>query len=218
MEAGAKQVRSRWLSRALAGVALIAIATPGSSARSELESASERAHTPYLPPSLLDGDIVFRRGRDVLSRIALSYDDSSRFSHVGMVVRTSGSIEVIHAIPSEPAVAGGVRIDPLALFIAAESAADAEFYRLDGLPVAKREEIRSFLFAAIGKPFDFQFKYSDDSAFYCSELVVKALLAAGVDLSANLAWVSGFILSEPTIPPDAIIATGAIRPLPKGPG
>lgn len=175
--------------------------------------AGEPHLTQLVPLDLVDGDLVFRRGIDAVSRIALSYGDQPRFSHVGMVVRVGGSATVVHAVPRDFTGQGGVRSDPLEQFVAPYAVSDVGYLRVDALSVDQRAQARRYLMQALGSPFDYEFRYSDDTALYCTELVVKALESAGLAPMLYLHTVTGVTLSEPAIPPDALLGLPSLRVL-----
>ncbi len=209
METGGYQIgRSRL--PGLAALALAAVSLGVGRAEAPLFEPSLAAAT---PPPLLDADLVFRRGRDAIARIALAYSAQPRFSHVGLIVREGDATSVVHAIPVDVHSAGGVRREALGRFVAADMAADVAYYRIDALTSAQRAVVRRYVLDALGRPFDYQFQYSDSSAVYCTELVVKALAAAGLDLSPELTTVTGLTLREPVIPPDALGQARPLRPL-----
>lgn len=157
---------------------------------------------------LRDGDLVFRRGRDLMSSLVLRQGQASRFSHVGMVLREGGQVTIVHAMPDEPGSPGGVRQEPLADFLAPALASDAASYRLPGLDTAA---LRAWLKEQHGKPFDMRFVLSDAGALYCSELVLRALAAGGQP--QRLATVSAPLLDEPVVTPDALRAISGLQPL-----
>lgn len=156
-----------------------------------------------VPAELLDGDIVFRTGRDVMARLVLSQGESPRFSHVGVLVRDGADVSVVHALPGEGAL-DGVRIESLSVFASHENAADIGFYRVKGMDSVSRRKVRDYALQQIGKPFDHAFSFNDDGRFYCTELVLKSLAAANVAMTQNLPSVAVFMLNEPVFPPDIL--------------
>ena len=154
---------------------------------------------------LQDGDLVFRRGRDLMSSLVLRQGQASRFSHVGMVRLLEGQVTIVHAMPDEAGSPGGVRQERLADFLAPAVASDAASYRLPGLD---RAALAGWLDAQHGKPFDMRFALSDASALYCSELVLRALAAGGRPQA--LATVSAPLLDEPVVTPDALRAIAGL--------
>lgn len=152
--------------------------------------------------ALEDGDLVFRRGQDALSRLVLSRRDGSRFSHVGVVVRGADGPGVVHALPDAAGGDGGVRREPLAAFLAPAVAGDAAAYRVPGLDPAARRALRARLLGRLGQPFDYGFALSTPDRAYCSELAVDALRAAGRKVSVPTVPVA--LANEPVVLPDAL--------------
>jgi hypothetical protein len=156
------------------------------------------------PVELLDGDIVFRRGVDALGRMVLSYGDRPRFSHVGMVVRVAGETLVVHALPETPGNDGGVRMERLGTFSSPLRAADVGYYRVGQLTADQRRGIHRFLLEHVGTPFDLRFEYSTDDSMYCTELVLKALSQAGIEVAPALDSIRVVTVAEPAFAPDAL--------------
>jgi hypothetical protein len=133
------------------------------------------------------GDVVFRRGRSFGSQAVVSVDPTSPYSHVGILA--SGSEEtdwrVIHVMPQGVAEITPVQLDPLAHFISADEASSYAIYRLRGADTAQTAEQAANIahgFYDRGVVFDSRFDLSTDDAMYCTELVWKAYLGAGIDL------------------------------------
>lgn len=168
---------------------------------------------PEPPVKLLDGDIVFRRGLDAIGRMVLNYGNRPRFSHVGMVVRVAGETLVVHALPETPGDEGGVRVDRLGDFSSPQRAEDVGYYRLGRLTPEQRREIHRFLLEHVGTPFDLRFEYSTDDSMYCTELVLKALVHAGVDVAPSLETVRVITVDEPAFPPDALRQSDQLQEL-----
>lgn len=163
---------------------------------------------------LADGDLVFRTGRDIMARLVLSQGDSPRFSHVGVIVKRGNDIFVVHALPRDDKTShGGVLIEPLASFTSPENAEDIGFFRIKGIRYDSRRRIRDYAMQQIGKPFDDEFRFSDDARMYCTELVMKALAAGGFDLSQSIQHLTVMLLSEPVIPPDYLRRSAKLETL-----
>jgi len=165
------------------------------------------------PESLLDGDLVFRTGTDVLAGLVLAHGRGSRFSHVGLVIRRTDGWAVVHSTPAEPGVTGDVHAESLEDFASNKVAAQLGFFRIDGLNEKTRQRIKEYLLSQLGKPFDYRFQYSDDSAHYCTELVLKALRNAGIDLEPSMTRVQVLTLPEAAIPPDSLLLSPRLREL-----
>lgn len=180
-----------------------AVATPSSSVRSAtwawagflfvalLTRASTIAPLPrpsrgltFDTAALAPGDLLFRRGRSLVSRAVLTAEGGGEYSHVGLVTMVAGRAMVIHATPpEEPESHGGVVVEPVAHFLAPERASAAALYRpLDPKAAVVAEQVaRGFARARL--PFDAAFDLHTARKLYCTELVWRAYLAAGVDLA-----------------------------------
>ena len=76
-------------------------------------SSTPHNKTGFLPTipkeTLRSGDIVFRQGSGLTSRIVQKADKNGIYSHVGIVLRDkNGDCLVIHAVPGEPDFKGDV--------------------------------------------------------------------------------------------------------------
>ena len=70
-----------------------------------LVSCEERVGERSILPddfTLRAGDVVFRRGEGITSRVVLATDANGNYSHVGIVVDSAGSKMIVHAVPGEP--------------------------------------------------------------------------------------------------------------------
>ena len=189
----------------LAMAACTPVATPPERASSRSSVAAVLQET----AGLQDADLVFRRGRDVMSDLVLSRQSDSRFSHVGMLVREGGALHVIHAMPDEPGMAGGVRQELLADFLAPDVASDAAVYRLSGLQTAAQQRVIDHLRKQVGLPFDFDFALSTPQQVYCSELVLAPLEQSGRRLQPDTLDVP--LMREPIVVPDALRKLPGLR-------
>lgn len=134
-----------------------------------------------------DGDLAFRRGIGVMSRVVLVADGGGIYSHVGIVKWVGGVCCVVHAVPGEPEYKGDldrVKVEPLTRFFASDRAARGEVMRMevDSL-VAARAAVQALQIARRGALFDHAYDLADTTAWYCTELVDWVYRQAGVDLS-----------------------------------
>lgn len=159
---------------------------------------------------LKDGDLIFRTGRDLMARVVLAQGDEARYSHVGIVTMQGRDAFVVHAMPDEDARPGGVRKEHLAEFYAPSKASAVAVYRVEGLSEAERHAIADHALGQIGKPFDDNFRYSDDSSLYCTELVLKSLAAGKADLAPATETVQVLTIDESVYPPDALRRSGKL--------
>ena len=130
------------------------------------------------------GDLVFRRGESLTSRMVLTADPRSAYSHVGILYLGEDGPLVVHAIPGDDFDAPTpLRVEPLASFTEAASAvgvhrlgeADAAVYAEDAARIALSYARDSVLF-------DVGFSLQSPEAMYCTELVWRAYREAGLDL------------------------------------
>lgn len=157
---------------------------------------------------LNEGDLVFRRGRDLMSRMVLAGESGSQFSHVGLLVRRDSTWMVLHALPDEGVTPGGVRLDTLTTFIAPDKAATWAVFAHPAVHAsAKTIDTATYL----GIPFDATFVWSDASRLYCTELVVRAWSGMGVEVADELSFLTAPLLAEPVLAPDALLQLEGLR-------
>ena len=134
--------------------------------------------------ALKAGDLVFRRGGGLTSRIVLSADPRSAYSHVGILHQDAAGPMVIHALPGDDLEAPmPLRVEPLASFTEAASAVGIR--RLDGAYAAAYAEDAARIALSYARDsvlFDAGFSLQSPEAMYCTELVWRAYREAGLDL------------------------------------
>lgn len=161
-----------WLFVVLFRNPLQAVHSPGNIYRVKLDPAAVQA-----------GDLVFRRGRSMVSRAVLSLDGRSDFSHVGIAVRQGEDLRIVHALPpEEDRKATGVVAEPLELFLSPDVASSAALYRPRNSAAGVRAAVAARKHVMARTPFDSAFDLSTSSAVYCTELVWKVYLEADIDL------------------------------------
>ena len=99
---------------------------------------------------------------------------------------------------------GGVLLEPLTVFLAPAVAADATIKRLPLLNEAQRRVLLLNATSWLGRPFDQELRYSDASALYCTELVLKLFRTAGHDLYTQIEPLRFFTVDEDIASPDAL--------------
>ena len=134
---------------------------------------------------LADGNIVFRRGTGLMSHTVVAAD-GGRYSHVGIVVDSAGVKMIVHAVPDEPDFPGDidrVKMESPRKFFSTINANVGEVMRYTDknvASVAAREAMRLY---RCGLLFDHDYDDNDSTKLYCSELVERAYLRAGVSLA-----------------------------------
>lgn len=166
-----------------------------------------------IPTGLRDGDLILRRGTDLVAAAVIASGRGSRFSHVGVIVIEEGRPFVIHALPPD-ATDDGVRREPLERFLAPSQTTDVAIFRIAELSLDARDRLRTYVRSRLDAPFDARFRFSDDAALYCTELVLKGFQAAGIDLTIDLPRVAMVTLAEPAYAPDALRKIRGLRSIP----
>jgi hypothetical protein len=189
--------------------------------KAERTTGSERETAPSLEHTaahLEAGDLLFRRGRSLHSHAVLLSDPASRFSHVGLVVEGEEELLVAHSVPAEGETAGGVRLEPLERFLAPDAAVDWAALRL--VEGAERGRVAARWAKGVrGVEFDAAFDLGDPRSLYCTELVWRAYLEAGVDLVENRFDEVSFPLfqSQRVLLPSRLLGSRFLAPVFLGP-
>ena len=139
-----------------------------------------------LPLSEIEeGDLAFRCGRGVFSRIVTSAEEEGVYSHVGVVVRDEGRWKVAHAVPAEPDYKGDfdrVKLEDIEVFFATDRAWSGCLVR-PGVSDPERMSAEAIRAARDSVAFDGGYDLADSSKVYCTEFVWRLYLHDGKDLS-----------------------------------
>ena len=134
-----------------------------------------------------DGDLAFRRGMGILSRVVLAADEKGVFSHVGILKQIDGKWYVVHAVPDELEFEGDVdrvKIEPLSKFYAFDKASRGAIMRYDGDTASvHRAAEHAVEIAKRGTLFDHDYNLDDTTKMYCTEMVNFVYAESGIDLS-----------------------------------
>jgi hypothetical protein len=110
------------------------------------------------------------------------------YSHVGIAVVQDDGVWVVHATTDEPPGSDGiVKLETLDEFLAGDRASAAAVYRTEDSGSARTAAVVASDYARRHLPFDASFDLSTTNRLYCTELVWRAYLAAGVDLTGGAA-------------------------------
>jgi hypothetical protein len=151
---------------------------------SESEARSGGWRLRFEETEFSSGDLIFRRGRSLVSRVVLAVDGGSEYSHVGLVSIVDGQVWVLHAVPpEEPEQKGGAVAEPLSVFLSFDNATGAGLYRVRDSSAARAAEKAAWGFVHAHLPFDSAFDLSTPNELYCTEMVWRAYLEAGIDLA-----------------------------------
>lgn len=138
---------------------------------------------------LKNGDVIFRRGTSFISNMVLMADEKSPYSHAGIIKIIDSTYYVIHSVPAEKLGENDItKIESLTKFLLRDRATAIAIYRLnlgsDIIPI--RAANFADVFAKQNTPFDSDFNLQDSSRLYCTELIWKSYLLAGIDLVDNI--------------------------------
>lgn len=138
---------------------------------------------------IAEGDLAFRCGEGLFSRIVTTAEEEGVYSHVGLVVREDGRWQVAHAVPGEREFKGDfdrVKLEALEVFFAADRAfrgclvhTGLKYESGKILPLC-REAVQA---ARDSVRFDGDYSLEDSSKVYCTEFVWRLYLRQGTDLS-----------------------------------
>jgi hypothetical protein len=173
----------------VAGLALVSVAAVSRESRSS-PAVYRRLHVDG--PAFAPGDVVFRRGRSLISRAVLAADGDGEYSHVGLIAVSAGRVWVLHATPDEaPDIKGGVLAEPLEAFLAPEYASAAALYRPRDARAGRAAERAAWGWVHARLPFDDAFDFESADKLYCTELVWRAYQSTGIDLEAGVSGPRG---------------------------
>lgn len=155
------------------------------------------------------GDMIFRTGTETVSNIVIAADQGI-YSHVGMLVLVDGAWKVIHATPEEiPGRGNKVVLDALDFFISSERALQYRIFRVESTNEQQQKAVE-WVERQLGQPFTLL----DPNGVYCTTLVWKAWLHAGVDLKVEFTLVEVPLMSNTQILlPSGLINSPLVRPV-----
>ncbi len=164
---------------------------------------------------LQSGDLIFRRGTSIESQIVLLTDSDSEFSHVGMIYKINDKSFVIHTVPAEgnydPAF---IKFDSLNEFVSGERAVRFAVYRLRQNHSEKLSIASNYAYNCYNNKFRFDSNYdlNSEKQLYCTELIWKAFMQAGIDLVENrLKEINLIVINKKMIMPSSIIQSNLIK-------
>jgi hypothetical protein len=141
------------------------------------------ATPPEIPISnLRSGDIAFRLGRTLESRVIAT---EGGYSHVGIVIRHDSTLQIAHIEPSR----GGselTKYESLEQFFHPDNATSGAVMRIEGLGSEQQASVENYLFACKNITFDHDYKLSDTTQMYCTELAFRAFSEIGIDITNGI--------------------------------
>ena len=153
------------------------------------DSENSTEHLTVPIESLKNGDLAFRCGTSLESRLVTSLDNKNDpYSHIGIVANIDGTWFVIHSVPGEspqgePDV---VKIDSIHEFYSNDRARIGAIMRVTDDTTKCSKAVDYALWAAkVQKKFDSDFDWNDTTSLYCTEFVHQAYLHAGINLAQD---------------------------------
>lgn len=151
-----------------------------------LACACSQKKAPELPlGEMAEGDLAFRCGRGLFSRVVTTAEDKGVYSHIGIVVRDEGKWKVAHSVPGESEFKGDfdrVKLEDIETFFAPDRAYRGCLVRT-GIKDAGRICERAIQAARDSVAFDGDYDLADSSKLYCTEFVWRLFLGEGLDLT-----------------------------------
>lgn len=145
-----------------------------------------REEVVYETAEWRNGDLVLRCGYGVESRVVVERSQSI-YSHVGILYRDSAADEwmVVHTVPGEEDPEY-VKAEPVSRFYSLEKARNGAWLRIDCSDSIAREAV----LYALDKVknlclFDNDYLLADSSQLYCTELVWRAYMRQGIDITSG---------------------------------
>ena len=142
--------------------------------------------TPTIPTSdFHSADLAFRLGRTIESDlIARGGDTQNRYSHIGLIIESDSGLMVIDIEPSTDRNSEIIKAQSIEEFFSPERAIAGTVMRYD----LNSDQINTLYHKAIDHlnssiTFDHDYRMSDHSKMYCTELVEDIFHSVGISLS-----------------------------------
>ena len=138
------------------------------------------ATLPEIPISNFhSGDVALRLGRTIESR-AIAADGG--YSHVGIIIRKDSTLQVAHIEPSRNG-SELTKYESLEQFFHPDNASSGAVMRIENLESTQLAVVENYLFSCKNISFDHDYKLSDSTQMYCTELVYRAFLEIGIEIT-----------------------------------
>lgn len=126
-------------------------------------------------PDFENGDLIYRHGNGIFSDYFMNMSKHEQlYSHGGIISKENDSIFVIHSEASEFTGIGGVKKEPLSIFL--QNVSTWGVYRLeDSVQIRDSIVIIASEYLEKNTPFDFEFDNTSDDKLYCTELLAISI-------------------------------------------
>lgn len=147
-------------------------------------TSSEGPEIPYS--QLREGDLVFRRGRNITSNIIVSKDSYS-YSHIGMLLLHDSCWHVVHSVNDEHDFAGDfdrVKLEPVEKFFSDERAsAGAIAHTFVDDSAANLMIAQAMQYVKDSTRFDADFNLDNSNELYCTEFIHTLYRTIDIDIT-----------------------------------
>lgn len=144
-------------------------------------------HTTTSPPEIpleeiMPCDLAFRLGRSLESNIIAT---KGGYSHIGVIIRKDSTLQVAHIEPSRDGYEQ-TKYESLNDFFHPDKSAAGCIMRIKDIIPEQYATIEGYLRSRKHNSFDHDYMLSDSSKMYCTELVHRAYMAIGLDLTQGI--------------------------------
>ncbi|MBD3343692.1 MAG: hypothetical protein GF401_01365 [Chitinivibrionales bacterium] len=150
-------------------------------------NASSLSCDSLLLGTVKQGDIIFLEGRTLRgTAVRVLEPGGNPLSHLGIIVLSEKGCDIVHADPTHQRDGKAkVTREPLSSLLRRQKIGRYSLYRPSDTHRASRAAQWAQYQVNTHTPFDNAFDLESDTALYCTELVWKAYLNAGVDISGG---------------------------------
>lgn len=163
---------------------------------------------PEIPVEIFkSADIVFRLGRTIESDlIASSGNDTTHYSHVGVIINRNGNLSVVHIEPTPNREDDIIKEETLQDFFSSDKSLAGCVVRMGKLTLEECNIVQESALHLLDTnvKFDHDYRISDSHTMYCAELVEHIFSLTGNSLSQGRMHKLPF-LQEPVILPSDIM-------------
>ncbi|UMB61633.1 hypothetical protein MHL31_05365 [Lutibacter sp. A80] len=143
--------------------------------------------------NLKNGDLILRAGKSTESYLVHLADNSSEFTHIGIIIIERNQPYVIHAVPHKNHT---LKKDLLGDFLDPKKTSSYAIYRSNYTSITLNKVVNEAKNFYVNKyTFDNEYNLNTDTKLYCSELILKAFNNVGIHLNVN-AKSFNFVIGE----------------------
>lgn len=143
--------------------------------------------------NLHNGDLILRCGKSTESYIVHLADNTSEFTHIGIIAIENNIPYVIHAVPHKN---NTLKKEPVSNFLNPKNASSYAIYRTNyNTNILSKVVNEAQNFYQKKYTFDNEYNLNTDTKLYCTELILKAFNNADINLNIK-AKPLNFVIGE----------------------